>query len=267
MACRFCNGETGTFMSDSDLGGSVVLCPACKLYMVDGTQKEILEKNTIYEKKYWQNDNTPFEKRYKDFESLKLEIKWKSQVEFFKPKGKILEIGAGRGQSMFFFYNSGYNISGIEPDQYNVERINRIIGNHCIAGYAETFETKRTFDVVWMSHVLEHTSDPYLAVNKIYDVLNPGGMFFVEVPNCYNYHIAKSSFDGNPSSFGFTLESLINICDKFKMVKTGCYSTHITLPDYVKRGIKKYTHLLNRPYYHYKEIPNGDNMRILFRKN
>lgn len=39
-----------------------------------------------------------------------------------------------------------------------------------------------TFDYVWASHVLEHLENPQQAVRRWYDLLKPGGMMMIQVP-------------------------------------------------------------------------------------
>jgi SAM-dependent methyltransferase len=41
----------------------------------------------------------------------------------------------------------------------------------------------QTFDIITMSHVLEHFIDPITQLEKMYEHLNPGGRIIVEVPN------------------------------------------------------------------------------------
>jgi SAM-dependent methyltransferase len=38
-------------------------------------------------------------------------------------------------------------------------------------------------DVIWASHVVEHFKDPIAACKKLYDKLNPAGIFFVAMPD------------------------------------------------------------------------------------
>lgn len=39
-------------------------------------------------------------------------------------------------------------------------------------------------DEIYMLHVLEHIRHPYEFIGKVWDVLKPGGLFYVQVPHC-----------------------------------------------------------------------------------
>jgi SAM-dependent methyltransferase len=46
----------------------------------------------------------------------------------------------------------------------------------------------KTFDLVWMSHVLGHIQNPIKAVNRAYDLLNGQGLLFVAAPETAFIH-------------------------------------------------------------------------------
>ena len=54
----------------------------------------------------------------------------------------------------------------------------------------------RTFDLVWMGHVLEHFHDPIKALHKAYDVLEEKGVLFISTPDIE--FINKTGLSGWP---------------------------------------------------------------------
>jgi SAM-dependent methyltransferase len=44
-------------------------------------------------------------------------------------------------------------------------------------------EVKRTFDLIWMSHVLEHFSDPKAALKRCFDLLSETGVLYISTPD------------------------------------------------------------------------------------
>ena len=50
-------------------------------------------------------------------------------------------------------------------------------------GTLDEFETDDKFDLVFMSHVIEHVLDPVATVAKIRTLLKPGGVLYLETPN------------------------------------------------------------------------------------
>lgn len=95
----------------------------------------------------------------------------------------ICELGCGGGKLLETLTLSGYNTYGVEVD-LNAKVF--LKGLNVYQGTAENIpeEVKSCkFDMVIMSHVLEHCLDPLYALDNVYDLLSPGGYFICEVPN------------------------------------------------------------------------------------
>ena len=98
----------------------------------------------------------------------------------------ICEIGCGNGGNLAKFLAEGFSVVGVEPDPTAREVAKRSVVN-VFAGTAEELPeavTNQQYDVVLMSHVLEHCLDINAAVANAKKVLRPGGIFLVETPNC-----------------------------------------------------------------------------------
>lgn len=96
-------------------------------------------------------------------------------MEFFKNRGwltwgidvnEIIEGGGSIYKGDFLEYDFSPKI--------DKEKLKEITG--------ET-EVKRTFDLIWMSHVLEHFNDPLRAINKAYNLLSDTGILYIAVPD------------------------------------------------------------------------------------
>lgn len=74
-------------------------------------------------------------------------------------------------------------------------------------------------DLVWMSHSLEHIHPKLLkpTLKKIYDSLNPGGYFFIEIPDN-----VKEKIFTFPHTLFFDQRTLLNILEKqgFKIISS-----------------------------------------------
>ncbi len=98
----------------------------------------------------------------------------------------MLEIGCGSGVAISKFNAAGFSVVGIEPDPKAREAA-RTTGLTVYEGTAEELPDElmgRKFDVVVMSHVLEHCLDINAAVLNARSVLKKDGIFIVETPNC-----------------------------------------------------------------------------------
>jgi SAM-dependent methyltransferase len=99
-------------------------------------------------------------------------------------KGRVLDIGAGRGELLREARSQGWSSIGIETSPSFADQAARHSGvevrresiEHC--GFAAG-----SFDAVILSAVLEHVYDPNGLIREIARVLRPGGALFIQVPN------------------------------------------------------------------------------------
>lgn len=214
--CIVCsNTELSRYADNSGLDLPVYQCKQCKLYCTGNSESTIKEKtSTLYHGKYWDERKSEFSLKsdYIDTDSQSKKRNWISQYAYCEPdlknKNNLLEIGAGAGQASFWFEQRGFSVTAIEPDERNVKLINeKLSKGHCIQGFIEDIEIKGEFDVMWMSHVLEHLVRPDLFLRKIRKNLREDGVFFIEVPNCENPSMLKASIN-EPHTFHFSKNNL-----------------------------------------------------------
>jgi 2-polyprenyl-3-methyl-5-hydroxy-6-metoxy-1,4-benzoquinol methylase len=97
--------------------------------------------------------------------------------------GSILDIGCGTGL-YFEGLKGNFKLFGIELSQRAAEYTKKEFGacvNMC--EIEEVDYKKDFFDVINMTYVIEHVSNPKGIINKIYRWLKPGGMLLVSSPN------------------------------------------------------------------------------------
>ncbi len=233
MECISCgNLSMQKYTNNSYLELPVFRCEKCNFYVTGESEIEIRRKTeSIYKEKHWGDNNLwdakyAIKSNYTDIHSQGKKRHWISQYKYCKPhmnnKKEILEIGAGQGQATFWFDSEGFSVTSIEPDENNVKLINQKLKNsHCIVGSAEDFQLKEKFDVIWMSHVLEHVVKPIQFFDNVHKNLKNDGIFFIEVPNCENDFMLKASIFKVPHTFHFSKKSLLNLAKKsgFKVVQ------------------------------------------------
>lgn len=113
-----------------------------------------------------------------------------------------LDIGCGDGQRLHSFAAMGATVVGIDPDETAVAR-GRELGLDIRTGTAERASeilAGARFDLIVMSHSLEHCVDPLDALRNVRALLAKDGLFYCEVPNCAALHfetfnIASEMFD------------------------------------------------------------------------
>lgn len=98
--------------------------------------------------------------------------------------GAVLEIGCGSGGAVATIARRfGCSAVAVEPDRESRSLASRIGVMIEEGGIAQLLAGGRTFDVVLLSHVLEHVVDPAAFIRSVVELLAPEGRILVEVPN------------------------------------------------------------------------------------
>lgn len=99
--------------------------------------------------------------------------------------GRVVDLGCGNAWLLAGAKERGLSVVGVEPDPAARETA-RSRGVPVLEGTAERLPDalpRGGFDVVVLSHSLEHCLDPVLAMRNARSLLRPGGVALVEVPN------------------------------------------------------------------------------------
>jgi 2-polyprenyl-3-methyl-5-hydroxy-6-metoxy-1,4-benzoquinol methylase len=108
---------------------------------------------------------------------------------------RVLDIGCGGGDFVSTLTAPGRQLFGVDPDP-KAREVAAGRGVTVEAGTAEMIPSViggQKFDLILMTHVLEHCDDPGLALRNVRALLAPGGGFYCEVPNCAALHFQTYS--------------------------------------------------------------------------
>jgi 2-polyprenyl-3-methyl-5-hydroxy-6-metoxy-1,4-benzoquinol methylase len=117
-----------------------------------------------------------------------------SQIVRFKKGGAALEVGVGRGTLLATLRERGFQVEGLELSEavrsYVARQTGIAIHSGKLSSLAARARTGR-YDVIVMSHVLEHIDDLRDSLAAIGGLLNPDGILYLAVPNvsCWNSHL------------------------------------------------------------------------------
>jgi len=147
------------------------------------------------------------------------------------PHGQLLEIGCGRGYFLHLAKEYGYKVNGIEISPIAAQFAKSNYNIDVQTGDIEIMDISDTsINLITLWHVLEHFYNPLAVLQKVYKMLNTGGILIVEVPNLHSlkFQLAnekKRWQSGNHPRYHlsfFTMRTLKKMLQKtgFKDIKT-----------------------------------------------
>ncbi|MBK8750222.1 MAG: class I SAM-dependent methyltransferase [Candidatus Competibacteraceae bacterium] len=97
--------------------------------------------------------------------------------------GALLDVGCGNGGFLMLAQEMGWSAEGIDLDSKAVATA-RQRGLVVRQGGIEILsDEQEKYDVITLSHVIEHVHDPLDLLRNIYRLLKPGGSLWLETPN------------------------------------------------------------------------------------
>jgi len=210
---------------------SVFMCPECGFKFTQDYPEES-EIGAYYESEdYISHSDTSkglSNKLYRTARSIMLGRK-KVLVEKVTgiKKGKILDIGTGTGYFASTMKKGGWQVNGIEINEKAREFSKSHFGLEVNTPETLSEYESESFDCITLWHVLEHFHDPLKYFSEIYQLLKPGAVCVVALPNCSSYdakhyrqfwaawdvprhlwHFQPSTFRIFSKKTGFNLENL-----------------------------------------------------------
>lgn len=106
-------------------------------------------------------------------------------ISQFKQCGKLLDVGAGKGDFVSLAGKNGYEAMGIEPSPRFCKYAQEFYGVRVEQGYLGVSHHFRgeLFDVITLFHVLEHVTQPQELLTFMSAHLKSDGIIYIEVPN------------------------------------------------------------------------------------
>ena len=99
-------------------------------------------------------------------------------------RGRLLDIGAGRGELLLAARQDGWIVAGIETSTSFADHAEQHASLEILRSPVEQCRfPDASFDVVVLSAVLEHLYNPAETIREVARILRPGGAVFIDVPN------------------------------------------------------------------------------------
>lgn len=152
------------------------------------------ELAAYYEKNYFQNETANYRKNYsaQETEVINLRIALRAaQVAALTGRtspGSMLDVGCGEGFVIRHFHSLGWRAAGIDFSRAGVEQMNPDCAH--LVEQGDVFQLLKTkiaaaeqHELVWLGNVLEHVLDPVSLLLSLRQLVSPGGLLVVTVPN------------------------------------------------------------------------------------
>lgn len=124
--------------------------------------------------------------------------RWKIIADRVARVGKILDMAAGCGTFVLYGLNNGYDVWGVEPEQWKREYYKRkiIASNYSqnylhriCAGVGESLPYKdETFDLITTYQTLEHVSNVNKCILEMLRILKVGGILYIKAPDYKSFY-------------------------------------------------------------------------------
>lgn len=139
-----------------------------------------------------------------------------AQIARILPRGgSVCDLGCGNGKMLRCFQELGFEVVGVDPDLAS-RKLAADAGVSVLDGTAEALPSElagREFDLVIMTHALEHCLDPVRAIMNAYSLTREGQYLYCEVPNCGCLHfetltVCSETFDSPRHLWFFSPQGL-----------------------------------------------------------
>lgn len=167
-------------------GWHIMRCPECRLAFSHPQP----DPNTIAA--YYNGMYTDLAGKYNE---QKMEGLQQSVKGYLKELGRhmrlasgmsLLDLGGGLGYYSKAFSEAGLSTTLVEQDPVSVDFARNVLGlENIVSESLERFfeDNKRTFDVIFFRHVIEHVADPSFVIAEIYKCLSDDGVLIIETDN------------------------------------------------------------------------------------
>ncbi len=104
------------------------------------------------------------------------------------PAGRLLEVGCGNGKRLARLRDLGWEVMGQEVDVLAAKHVSEKYKIDVHLGPLQTLPSNfEKFDVVIMSHVIEHVYDPVALMTACHHLLKKNGLLVLMTPNTDSY--------------------------------------------------------------------------------
>ncbi|MBF0562682.1 MAG: class I SAM-dependent methyltransferase [Alphaproteobacteria bacterium] len=109
---------------------------------------------------------------------------------------KVLEVGCGYSQFIPFATRYGMEVTAIEPGEDFANFIEHVLGVNVMRSMLDELprDLYGKFCMLFSRDSLEHHPDPAMSIGVMHDLLEPGGLLVLSVPNLHSFSFQEMPF-------------------------------------------------------------------------
>jgi SAM-dependent methyltransferase len=188
IKCNLCGQDnTEVFFDSGDV--RIVRCKTCGLIY---NNPQFQAEEEIYCADYYKDYyavNEPLAEKPADYiqgHDYKKDGEIISQLKKKKPEGRVLEVGCCFGLFLKSAAQAGYETKGVDVSRYAASYARDVLGIDVFIGeLRQAAFPDNHFDIIYMSHLLEHLKDPLVELQEARRILKQDGILLIEAPNEY----------------------------------------------------------------------------------
>ncbi len=182
MRCMGCGGDSSREVLRIDEAFSLVRCEGCGL-VATFPPVPPAELDRYYPHSYYGDSNRRFNALLEGVIPFFRNRRGRA-IERFIPRGRMLDVGCGRGILPALMRERGWEAHGLEFSATAARHAREELQLPVFVGdFLESPYASDSFDAVVFWHVLEHVPDPVAALARARQILRPGGLLVIAVPN------------------------------------------------------------------------------------
>jgi SAM-dependent methyltransferase len=163
-----------------------ISCPNCGLLFIDPIPDE-KDLREMYPVSYQQGVSR--EKRDPGQKPPGLRYPYQAFYDIIKNKGvsaKVVDFGCGNGQFVYNALQEGITVHGVEFSPEQVQLMKEELKETAFYTIEEFYKDEEKYDVIVLSNVLEHFTDPKAELSRLIGKLNINGLLVAEGPLEHN---------------------------------------------------------------------------------
>lgn len=147
--------------------------------------------------------------------SIMLNYKYTLLKKHLQRNSRVLDVGCGAGSFLSFMKKKGFDVFGVES---NAKARDICLKNNIEVQSTESKLPLASFNIISLWHVLEHLPSPESSLGKYRELLKPGGILVIAVPNFeshdrIHYQNHWAALDVPRHLWHFTPKGLISIAE------------------------------------------------------